>query len=167
MKANPFQKYLTQEDNEHIRVVNYIKDKLPDVVAFHIPNESKKSPFERYKHSLMGALKGCPDFAFMFPKYKSLDSKEILYHGLFIELKAPEHSKVVLKGKDAGKLVKRKGKLSPEQKEVLDKLTNIGYYAVCCFGSEDAIKVINEYFAEYLELKKKLRLKEIFKNKID
>ena len=57
--------------------------------------------------------------------------------------------------------------LSPEQKEVLDKLTNIGYYAVCCFGSEDAIKVINEYFAEYLELKKKLRLKEIFKNKID
>ena len=56
--------------------VNYIKDKLPDVVAFHIPNESKKSAFERYKHSLMGALKGCPDFAFMFPKYKSIESKE-------------------------------------------------------------------------------------------
>lgn len=163
--ANSFEKYLTIEDLEHIRVVNYIKDKLPEIVAFHIPNEGKKSPFERYKHSLMGALKGCPDFAFMFPKYKSIDSKEILYHGLFIELKAPEHSKVVLKGKDAGKLVKRKGKLSPEQKEVLDKLNNIGYQAVCCFGSEDAIKIINEYFAEYLELKKKLRIKEITEKK--
>lgn len=158
---NPFDKFITFEDREHIRVVNYIKDKLPDVVAFHIPNESKKSAFERYKHSLMGALKGCPDFAFMFPKYKSLDSKEILYHGLFIELKADEHSKVVLKGKDAGKIVKRKGKLSEEQKIVLEKLNNIGYQAVCCFGSDEAIKVINNYFADYLELKNKLKSKKI------
>jgi hypothetical protein len=55
---NPFEKYLTFEDKEHIRVVNYIKDKLPDILAFHVPNEGKKSAFERYKHSLMGALKG-------------------------------------------------------------------------------------------------------------
>lgn len=161
MKSNPFQKYLTQEDNEHIRVVNYIKDKLPNVVAFHIPNESKKSAFERYKHSLMGALKGCPDFAFMFPKYKSIDSKEILYNGLFIELKAPEHNRVVLKGDNAGKIVKTKGKLSPEQKVVLDKLNSIGYQAVCCFGSDEAIKVINDYFGDYLELKNKLKSKKI------
>ena len=127
---NPFDKFITFEDREHIRVVNYIKDKLPDVVAFHIPNESKKSAFERYKHSLMGALKGCPDFAFMFPKYKSIDSKEILYNGLFIELKAPEHNRVVLKGDNAGKIVKTKGKLSPEQKVVLDRLNSIGYQAV-------------------------------------
>ena len=158
---NPFDKFITFEDREHIRVVNYIKDKLPDVVAFHIPNESKKSAFERYKHSLMGALKGCPDFAFMFPKYKSIDSKEILYNGLFIELKAPEHNRVVLKGDNAGKIVKTKGKLSPEQKVVLDKLNSIGYQAVCCFGSDEAIKVINDYFADYLELKNKLKSKKI------
>ena len=158
---NPFDKFITFEDREHIRVVNYIKDKLPDVVAFHIPNESKKSAFERYKHSLMGALKGCPDFAFMFPKYKSIDSKEILYNGLFIELKAPEHNRVVLKGDNAGKIVKTKGKLSPEQKVVLDKLNSIGYQAVCCFGSDEAIKVINDYFADYLELKNKLKSQKI------
>jgi hypothetical protein len=158
---NPFDKFITFEDREHIRVVNYIKDKLPDVVAFHIPNESKKSAFERYKHSLMGALKGCPDFAFMFPKYKSIDSKEILYNGLFIELKAPEHNRVVLKGDNAGKIVKTKGKLSPEQKVVLDRLNSIGYQAVCCFGSDEAIKVINDYFADYLELKNKLKSKKI------
>jgi len=152
---NPFDKFITFEDREHIRVVNYIKDKLPDVVAFHIPNESKKSAFERYKHSLMGALKGCPDFAFMFPKYKSIDSKEILYNGLFIELKAPEHNRVVIKGDNAGKIVKTKGKLSPEQKLILDRLNSIGYQAVCCFGSEEAIKVINDYFADYLKLKNK------------
>jgi hypothetical protein len=158
---NPFDKYITYEDREHIRVVNYIKDKLPDVVAFHIPNESKKSAFERYKHSLMGALKGCPDFAFMFPKYKSIESKELLYHGLFIELKSPEHNRVVLKGKDAGKIVKTKGKLSPEQKIVLDRLNNIGYQAVCCFGSEEAITIINDYFKDYFELKKKLNSNKI------
>jgi hypothetical protein len=109
----------------------------------------------------MGALKGCPDFAFMFPKYKSIDSKEILYNGLFIELKAPEHNRVVLKGDNAGKIVKTKGKLSPEQKVVLDRLNSIGYQAVCCFGSDEAIKVINDYFADYLELKNKLKSKKI------
>ena len=88
-------------------------------------------------------------------------SKEILYNGLFIELKAPEHNRVVLKGDNAGKIVKTKGKLSPEQKVVLDRLNSIGYQAVCCFGSDEAIKVINDYFADYLELKNKLKSKKI------
>jgi hypothetical protein len=154
--ANPFEKFLTFEDREHIRVVNYIKDKLSDVICFHIPNEGKKSAFERYKHSLMGNLKGCPDFVFMFPKYKK-DTSIIEYYGLFIELKTPEHNRAILKGKDAGKIVKSKGKLSESQKEVLSKLDKMGYKAVCCFGSDEAIKVINEYFNDYFEFKKTLK----------
>lgn len=153
---NPFEKYLTFEDKEHIRVVNYIKDKLPDILAFHVPNEGKKSAFERYKHSLMGALKGCPDFVFICPKFKSIDSKDVAYYGLLIELKAQEHKRIVIKGKDAGKIVKSKGKLSDEQKKVLDKANNIGFKAVCCFGADEAIEVINDYFGDYLEVKKDL-----------
>jgi hypothetical protein len=153
--ANPFEKYLTFEDREHIRVVNYIKDKLPEIVAFHIPNEGKKSAFERYKHSLMGALKGCPDFVFMYPKYS--DSYKLEYFGLLIELKAQEHNRVVLKGKDAGKIVKTKGKLSDEQKDILKRLSEIGYKAVCCYGSDEAINVINDYFSEYFEFRKTIK----------
>lgn len=151
-----FSKYLTVEDLEHIKVVNYIKDKLPEIIAFHIPNEGKKSYFERYKFAKMGIMKGVPDFIFLYPKYKSNLSKEILYHGLFIELKAPEHKKIVLKGKDAGKVVKRKGKLSEEQSMVLKKLNDLGYRAVCCYGFEEAVLEINNYFNDFFALRKEL-----------
>ena len=149
--ANPYEKHLTFEDREHIRVVNYIKDKLHEVIAFHVPNEGLKSPFERYKHSLMGALKGCPDFVFLHPKFKPNEPIQVLYHGLTIELKVQEHKRIVMKGKDAGKIVKTKGVLSKEQAEVLERLNKNGYKALCCFGSDEAIAVINDYFKEYLE----------------
>lgn len=153
--ANPFDKYLTHEDLEHIRVVNFIRDNLlPDIIAFHVPNEGKKSAFERYKHSLMGALKGCPDFILMFPKYASNESKEVIYHGLAIELKSQEYNRVVLKGKKAGKIVKAVGKVSDEQKEVIKKLNLVGYKAEACFGADEAINVIKEYFKDFFELKK-------------
>jgi hypothetical protein len=79
------------------------------------------------------------------------------YHGLAIELKAPEHNKVVLKGKNEGKIVKIKGSVSKEQKELIDKLNNIGYKAICCYGAEESIKEIKEYFKEYLENKEKTK----------
>lgn len=156
---NPFEKYLTVEDREHIQVANYIKDMLPDVVAFHVPNEGKKSAFERYKHSLMGALRGCPDFVLLWPKYTSIHSTEILYHGLLIELKAPEHNRVVKRGKKAGKIVKSKGKLSPEQEAIINRLNQIKYLAVCCFGAYEAIQVIQSYFSDYLSVKRSLKKK--------
>ena len=165
MKQNNFSKFLTFEDNEHIRVVNYIKDKLPDILAFHIPSEGKKSPYERYKHSIMGNLKGLPDFVFLSPKYVSNSSKEIIYNGLFIELKAQEHNRIVLKGAKAGKVVKAKGKLSDEQKVVIEKLNEIGYKAVCCFGSDEAIAIIDDYFKDYYAIQKELN-KNKFKKQI-
>ena len=153
---NPFEKFLTYEDKEHIRVVNYIADKLPDVLAFHIPSEGNKSAFERYKHSIFGNLKGLPDFAFMHPKYKSNNSFEIVYCGLFIELKADEHKRIVQKGKDAGKVVKTKGKLSKEQEVIIEKLNERGYKAVCCWGFDQAKIEIDKYFSDYYEIKKAL-----------
>ena len=157
--TNPFYKYLSVEDKEHIRVVNYIKDKLPEVIAFHTPNESKKSNFERYKASIMGIMKGIPDFVFLHPKYPSYSSREAIYNGLCIELKAPEHERVVKKGKKEGKTVKYVGKLSDEQADVLEKLNKFGFKAVCCFGADEAINVIEDYFKDYFELKKALKIK--------
>lgn len=153
MKINPFSKYLTVEDTEHIRVVDWIKKNLPNVIAFHVPNEGRKTTFERYKASLMGILKGCPDFIILHPKHtepKKDESgnvyKELLYNGLMIELKAPEHNRIVKKGKFEGKIVKSKGKLSPEQEEILKKLNGLKYRAVCCFGADEAIKELSAYF---------------------
>lgn len=149
-----FKDWLTHEDREHIQVVNFLKDKLPNIIAFHVPNEGKKSPFERYKSSLMGILKGCPDFIILHPKHSEikkdsngLEYRELLYNGLMIELKAPEHNRIVATGKNEGKVVKTKGKLSPEQKEVLERLNKAKYRAVCCFGAEEAISEIKSYFS--------------------
>lgn len=157
--SNPFAKYLTVEDREHIRVVNYIKDKIPEVIAFHVPAESQKSAFERYKYSIMGNVKGLPDFVFLHPKFTSYYTSQAIYHGLLIELKAPEHKRVVMKGKNAGKVVKSVGKLSDEQADLINKLNVFGFKAVCCFGADEAIKVIDEYFKDYYELKKILKIR--------
>jgi len=153
MKQNPYNKFLTVEDTEHIRVVQWVKDNLPGVIAFHVPNEGRKTTFERYKTSLMGILKGCPDFIVLYPKHgeNKTDSsgntyRELMYNGLMIELKAPEHNRVVLKGKHTGKIVKSKGKLSAEQEVLLQKLNQLKYRAVCCFGADEAIDELRQYF---------------------
>ena len=151
---NNFNKFLSYEDKEHILVVNWLKENLPNVLAFHVPNEGKKSPFERYKASIMGLLKGCPDFIILHPKHSETKDdgngnkyKVLQYNGLMIELKAPEHNRVVLKGKDAGKIVKAKGKLSPEQTEVIERLNKLKYKAICSFGAQNAIIEIKNYFS--------------------
>lgn len=148
-----FNKWLTHEDREHIEVVNWLKSNLPNIIAFHVPNEGKKSAFERYKASIMGILKGCPDFIILHPKHSEIkkdlngtEYRELLFNGLMIELKAPERNRIVASGKNEGKVVKTKGKLSPEQRDILDRLTKAKYRAVCCFGSEEAIKEIKNYF---------------------
>ncbi len=151
--TNPFYKFLGVEDLEHIKVVNFLESDFPDVVAFHVPNSSKKTPFDRYKHSLMGALKGICDFVILHPKYriKIEDGKPktmLAYHGLIIELKAPEHEVVIKKGKRAGKIRKAIGVLSEEQKIIIDKLNKVKYKAACCFGAEETIAVIKDYMTK-------------------
>lgn len=148
-----FFRYLSAEDKIHAELVEFINKEYPDVIYTHIPAEGKKSFFECYKHSIMGTKKGICDFIFLKPKYKykiinEKKQKILVYCGLAIELKVPLHNRVVMKGKDAGKIVKSVGKLSPEQKEVIDQLNKEKYLAVCCFGFEEAKKVIIEYFSE-------------------
>lgn len=149
---NPYFKYLGHEDKLHAELVEFINKEYPDVIYTHIPAEGKKSNFERYKHSIMGTKKGICDFIFLKPKYKYKiigDNKQKIleYCGLAIELKVPLHNRVVLKGKQAGKIVKSVGKLSPEQKEVIEQLNKEKYLAVYCFGLEEAKKVIVNYFS--------------------
>lgn len=83
----------------------------------HSPNE------DAYKHAqranAMGMQKGFPDIFIAVPRGA--------YHGLFVEMKTP------------------KGKVSPEQKEMLSLLASQGYLAVIARGTASFIKVVNEY----------------------
>jgi len=39
----------------------------------------------------------------------------------------------------------QKGRVSPEQKEFLALATDMGYFAVVCYGFDEAKKVIQDY----------------------
>ncbi len=149
---NNFFKFLSLEDKIHAEVVSFIKNEYPDVIFTHVPSESKKSAFERYKHSIMGTKKGMLDIVILHPKYKTkeIDGKKqkvLVYCGLCVELKVPEYNRLITKGKKAGKTVKTVGRVSDEQQDVIDKLNKVKYKALACFGAESAINEIKEYLS--------------------
>jgi len=76
---NPFHKYLGKEDHFQNQVMTYLKAVYPRVFAIHVPNEGKRSPFERYKFKFLGGVPGVPDVLIFHQK----DDKS----GLAIELK--------------------------------------------------------------------------------
>jgi hypothetical protein len=80
MKFNPYERYLGKEDILQNSVVKYMKLKYPNVFVIHVPNEGKRSPFERFKFKYLGGISGVPDLLI----FKSNDK----YNGLAIELKA-------------------------------------------------------------------------------
>lgn len=152
--SNNFDRFLGKEDWEHIAIIQYLQKNHADKIFFHINSESRKSAFERFKYVKMGKMKGLPDIAILYPKYSAeqTDSsgaryRNLIYMALFLEIKTPEHNRVVLKGKQAGKVVKSKGKASPEQLQVVEKLNSLKYKACICYGAGDAIQIIKEYFS--------------------
>ena len=42
----------------------------------------------------------------------------------------------------------------------------MGYKAVCCFGSDEAIAIIDDYFKDYYAIKKELNKNKFKKQKI-
>lgn len=72
-----------------------------------------------------GVLSGFPDLQICCAKRN--------YHGLFIEMKAPGGTDHV------------KGRVSMVQKVILNQLNCAGYYALVCWGYEEARKVIDWY----------------------
>ena len=77
--SNPFEKYLGREDIFQHQVMEYLKTKYPGVYAIHVPNEGKRSPFERFKFKYLGGQAGIPDILIFFSNKN--------YNGLAIELK--------------------------------------------------------------------------------
>ena len=77
--ANPYEKYLGKEDVLQHKVMKYLENKYPGIYAIHVPNEGKRSTFERFKFKYLGGKAGIPDILIFYA------NKE--FNGLAIELK--------------------------------------------------------------------------------
>lgn len=106
------------EAQEQAAVIEFCE--LLHIPAVHIPNEGKRTQRTGRELKRMGLRKGFPD---MFrPAARNG------FHGLFIELKRDEKSRV-----------------SAEQRNWLAYLNAQGYRAVVCFGADSAIEEIRGY----------------------
>lgn len=95
-------------------------------LMFAINNGLKLTIGQAVKAKRSGTLKGMLDFMLAHPK-KSKDGLSFSCCGLFVEMK------------------KKGGKLSPEQKDKIEKLINAGYRCYVCYSSKEAIDCIEEY----------------------
>ena len=59
--ANPYLKYLGKEDILQHSVMEYMKNKFPNVYCIHVPNEGKRTPFMQFKFKYLGGQRGIPD----------------------------------------------------------------------------------------------------------
>jgi hypothetical protein len=122
--ANHYHKYLGPEDRLQNAVMDYIAVQYPDVLAAHIPNEGKRTPFERFKFKYLGGKAGIPD-VMVFCR-----SGEFV--GLAIELKAG------------------KNKPTQAQNEWLEALTKNGWAAYCFNDFDDCKQTIDKYLSNKL-----------------
>jgi len=117
------------EQREQIKVNLYCLEN--NILMFAIPNGANKSRRAAMLFKAEGLKAGIPDCFIPMPKG--------IYAGLFIEMK--DKPKVL----QSGKLSTSHTKVSPEQEQWLNELMNQGYYACVCYGSDEAIKVIDMY----------------------
>lgn len=86
---------------------------------FHIPNETTGGQGWINRNHQLGCKKGVPDLMLPIPAGG--------YHGMFIEMKRPG------------------GRLDGIQRRWLAALNELGFYAVCCKGWEEARDEIQRY----------------------
>jgi hypothetical protein len=92
----------------------------PKLVIYAIPNGGKRLGFSGKLMVLEGLLKGMPDLHIPIPSNG--------YASLYIEMKSA------------------KGKLSPEQQEMIPRLREFGNKVVVCRSIEQFIDEVDKYF---------------------
>ena len=111
------------EANQQEIVIKYLRLAYPDALYCASAGGMRTSYLQAIKMKRTGYVKGFPDLFIYEPRNE--------YNGLAIEMK-----------KEKG------GVASPEQKRWQDQLRNRGYASYICKGSEEAMKIIDEYFNE-------------------
>jgi hypothetical protein len=114
------------ENSVQIAVIDWIKLQHPWLIGhtIHIANQRKTSIAMHSLLKNMGLLKGASDLFIAWPTSK--------YYGLFIEIKT------------------KRGRVTEKQKEFLERMTNVGYFAVVAYGCDEVIYFIKNYLANKL-----------------
>ncbi len=109
------------ETAEHINVVNWFNYQYPQFSddLHHFANERRCSIQQGRLLKRMGVKRGVADFFLALPCGN--------YHGLWIELKV------------------KKGKLSPEQTNFIQRKNERGYLAIAVWGFDAAKELISTY----------------------
>lgn len=111
----------SEEQRAYFRMLSVELWRYPNLsMAFHVPNEGKRTQITGGRMKYEGMVKGVPDIF--------IDTPCGGFHGCRIELK------------------RRKGyKISSEQKEWIRNLNEQGYAAAFCYGWEDAWRFTQAY----------------------
>lgn len=117
---NPFEKHLGKEDLLQREVIKYLALQYPDSMVVHIPNEGKRTPFERYKFKTLGGVSGMPDIMIFDPKG--------IYSGLALELKVGYN------------------KPTENQERCLEALKMRNWASYWCNNFDKAKEIIDYYF---------------------
>lgn len=114
------------EENEQIAVFRWaaLEESTYPALRFlhHIPNGGQRDKATAGRLKAAGVKRGVPDICLPVPLGG--------YAGLYIELKAG------------------KNRPTPEQREWLSALTQFGYFAVVCYGFEEAVATITKYIKQ-------------------
>lgn len=109
------------EQTALFRWAAYSVGRYPELgLMHHIPNGGSRDTREAHNLRQQGVKSGVPDICLPVARHG--------YHGMYIELKRT-------KG----------GRVSDEQRAWLDALQRQGYWAVVCYGYEDARMAIEAY----------------------
>jgi len=100
---------------------------IDERLLFAIPNGGARNIIVARKLKAEGVRAGVPDYFLAIPNHS--------YHGLFLELKA-------------GGAGVPKGRVSPEQREMLVHLNTGGYMASIVCGIDEAVRAVEEYLAD-------------------
>lgn len=109
------------EKQEQVKLCVWLKKN--NIFFYAIPNGGSRNYYEAIALKKSGLLAGVPDLCIPIASRGK--------HSLYIELKR-------LSG----------GKVSPEQKTVLEALNSLGHLAVVCKGFEEAKKAVEEYLGK-------------------
>jgi hypothetical protein len=114
---------MTTEHDEQAALFDWAQAheaQYPPLKYFHaIPNGGYRAKYTAVKLKREGVKRGAPDTCLPYPTGQ--------FHGLYIEMKTDS------------------GRPTPEQKEWIAYLTEVGYRAVVCHGWEEAKNEIIQY----------------------
>lgn len=131
LDANPSIKNKMLEHYEQCLYFKWLLNNHPDIfeVSASVPNGSKRVGMDGYSLSAEGLNKGWPDVQLMYPTNNKF--------GLFLEFKRQSR----------GYSCESSAKAAPKerQKNILRKLTTMGYVGAFAFGCDEAIKITEQY----------------------